>query len=224
MIKVFTWFRRRPGMELDDFRAYWRTEHPKVVLQMPGLRKYCQNHVQDGAYRDDRQPFCDGVAETWWDSLDAVRALNGTDELAAVMADEEEFIDGANRSQIVAAEVVIVNGAIPSGSPPKQLSFLHFRDDVTVADAQAHWRGPHGAIAAKVPGIRRYVQNHVLPELYRDDRPAPACDGIPVVWFEDMAAMRVAGTSQELADTRADEPNFLTDELPWVICDEHHII
>jgi uncharacterized protein (TIGR02118 family) len=225
MIKVMTWFRRRPGMALDDFQRYWRTEHPRVVLQMPGLRKYCQNHVADAAYRDGRQPFCDGVAETWWDSVDALRDLNGTDELAAVMADEAEFIDADHRDQALVSEVVVVNGAIPPGTPPKQITWIRFRDDLTPEAAQAYWRDVHGPLAAALPGIRRYVQNHLLPGAYREGRPRPEYDGGPMVWFDDLDAMRTSARSAELAAVRADEAEFLAaTDLPWVICQEHHII
>ena len=51
MIKVITWFRRKPGMSVDEFQSYWRNEHPKAVLQLPGLRKYVQNHVVGVAIR-----------------------------------------------------------------------------------------------------------------------------------------------------------------------------
>lgn len=225
MIKVLTWFRRRPGMALDEFRGYWREEHPKAVLRLDGLRKYCQNHVADAAYRDGRQPFCDGVAETWWDDLDAVRANNGTDELAALMEDEAVFLDPEHRDQLVVSEVVVLNGPIPAGSPPKQFSWIRFRDDMSVEEADAYWRDVHGPLATRVPGMRRYVQNHVLPEMYREGRPRPAYDGGPITWFDDMEAMRVSGRSEELGAVRDDEAAFLAEtRLPWVICEEHHII
>ena len=225
MIKVMTWFTRRPGMALDEFRDYWRNEHPKVVLQMPGLRKYCQNHVADEGYRDDRQPFCDGVAETWWDSVDALRGLNGTDELAAVMADEAAFIDPDRRDQQLVSEVLVVNGPIPTGEPPKQITWIRFREDLTPDEGQAYWRDVHGPIAARLPGLRRYVQNHLLPGAYREDRPRPAYDGGPMVWFDDLDAMRASARTEELAAVRADEREFLAAaRLPWVICREHHFI
>ena len=180
MIKVMTWFRRRPGMALDDFRGYWRNEHPKVVLRMPGLRKYCQNHVTDDAYRDGRQPFCDGVAETWWDSLDVLRDLDATDELGAVMADEAEFIDPDQRDQFVASEVVVVNGAIPPGTPPKQITWIRFHDDMTPEAAQAYWRDTHGPLAAKLPGSA--ATSRTTSSLARTGRDGPGPSTTAARW------------------------------------------
>ena len=45
-----------------------------------------------------------------------------------------------------------------------------------------------------------------------------------MTWFADLATMRANATSPELAATRADEPTFLTDRLPFVLVKEHHII
>src|SRR5688572_7353651 len=57
MIKAVSTFRRRDGMSVEAFQTYWRDEHPKVVLQLPGLRKYVQNHVLESQYAKGRQPF-----------------------------------------------------------------------------------------------------------------------------------------------------------------------
>ena len=63
MIKAVSWFRRRPAMSVEEFQRYWREEHPKVVLELPGLCKYVQNHVLESQYAGGRQPFADGVVE-----------------------------------------------------------------------------------------------------------------------------------------------------------------
>ena len=56
MIKAVSWFRRRPAMSVEEFQRYWREEHPKVVLQLPGLRKYVQNHVLGSQYEGAANP------------------------------------------------------------------------------------------------------------------------------------------------------------------------
>ena len=222
MIKVMSWLKRKPGTDVEDFRTYWREEHPKVVLQLPGLRKYVQNHTDDSGYTK-RQPDFDGVAETWWDSRDALLAHRGTDELEALLTDELEFLDVADKGQLVAEEKVVVNGPIPVNGM-KQLSFLKRRPDLTIEDAHTYWRETHGPIGAQVPGMRRYVQNHTLHGAYRADR-EPTYDGCAVVWFDSLDAMREAATSEELRRTRDDEPNFIAKmRLPMIVAVEHHII
>ncbi|HSB61520.1 MAG TPA: EthD domain-containing protein, partial [Vicinamibacteria bacterium] len=95
MIKVVTCIRRRPGMGVEDFQAYWRTRHPAVVTALPGLRRYVQSHTLVAGYAKG-QPVWDGIAEVWFDDTAAVRALQPTPEYAAVRADEARFIDRAS--------------------------------------------------------------------------------------------------------------------------------
>ncbi len=218
MIKVLSWFRRRPDLSPADFLRHWHDEHPKVVLAAPGLRSYTQNPVADtGSGR--RPTFCDGVAETWWDDLDALRALRGTDELAAVRADEDRFVDPDHRFDLVTTDVVVVDGT-PAPGALKQFTWLRHRPDLGVEAAQAHWRGQHARIASRVPGLVRYVQCHTLPELYGRGRD-PSHMGIPISWMDDLETARAAASSPELAATRADEVHFLDGSpLPFVLTSE----
>ena len=204
---------------MEEFQVYWRVEHPKAVLQLPGLRKYVQNHVLDSQYANSRQPFADGVAETWWDDREAMKAHRGTDALAKLQIDELEFMDPDSRSTIVAEEVVITNGAIPVGGGAKVITSLRRRDDLTLAAAQEYWRSTHAAVASQLPGLARYVQNHARPGAVEYD-----VMGLPMTWFESMEQLRANAASPELAATRADEPNFLHPDLPFVLVREHHII
>ena len=219
MIKAISWFRRKPGMSVEQFQQYWREEHPKVVLQLPGLRKYVQNHVVEGQYVGGRQPFADGVAETWWDDRDAMKAHRGTQALTNLLADELEFMDPAHRTTILTEEVVIVNGAIPPGGGVKLITWLRRREDLDLDAAQQYWRTNHAAVASAMGGLRRYVQCHARPGVQEYE-----FMGLPLVWFDSMEQVRANATSAELADTRADEPNFLQADLPFVVVREHHII
>ena len=221
MIKVLTWFRRRPDLARDAFLSHWREHHPEVVLALPGLRRYIQNPTTESGYRKG-EPFCDGVAETWWDDLDALRAQRGTEAMAAVAADEDRFIDPASRGHLVTREAVILDGT-PGPTPSKQFSWIRPRPDLTIEEAQRYWRDEHGPLAARIPGVVRYVQCHALPELYGRGRD-PSHMGIPIVWLTDLEAARAAAASPELAATRADEVNFLASEhLPFVVSDEIEI-
>ena len=108
MIKAIVMFKRTPGMSVEEFRRYWLEEHPKVVCALPGLRRYVQNHPTLSAYRDGREPPYDGVAETWFDDWDALRASGTGPAWAAVAADEGRFIDPHNRHLLVVEEHTIV--------------------------------------------------------------------------------------------------------------------
>lgn len=224
MIKVMTWFKRKPGMELDDFRRYWREEHPKAVLQLPGLRKYVQNHVTDAHYRGNTEPMADGVAETWWDSSDVFKTHNGSEALANLMIDEDQFLDPANRDQLVAEDVVINPLGIPVDGL-KQIIFIKRRPDLSLDQGLAYWRDVHGPMAIAAPGLGRYVQSHGQAYRYREGKPEPTFDGATSVWFADVDSAKTAGGSPEMAKVVEDQAEFM-DGSPVIMLNvnEHHII
>jgi uncharacterized protein (TIGR02118 family) len=220
-VKLVAFFRRRTGVSVGDFQRHWRTQHAQLVIRQAGLRRYVQNHALESAYRK-REPDYDGVAEAWFDDVDAMRALAQSAEYAAVRADERCFIDAKSMGVVLTDEVVIAPGPVPAGAV-KSIAFLRKRADLSPEQFQAHWRTQHAALGARVPGARRYVQCHARLGIYRSGR-APVFDGIPMSWFDDEDALRAAGRSEELARTRADEPNFLAPgRLPAVAVREIEI-
>ena len=63
------------------------------------------------------------------------------------------------------------------------------KEGMSVQDFQRHWRETHAPIAAKIPGVRRYIQNHTLDdplnEPLRASRSAPApYTGLTEAWFD----------------------------------------
>jgi len=95
MVKMVAFFKRKPDMSVEAFHNYWRTTHAAVVVKMPGIRRYVQSHTLLSGYRKGELAY-DGVAELWFDDTQAMRALAGTKEYAAVRADEPNFIDNAH--------------------------------------------------------------------------------------------------------------------------------
>jgi uncharacterized protein (TIGR02118 family) len=82
------------------------------------------------------------------------------------------------------------------------------KPELTVEEFQRYWRETHAPIAGRIPGVWRYVQCHVVPELYARDA-QPAYDGAAELWFDDLDAMRVAMRSPEVAAAIEDEKNFI---------------
>ena len=114
MVKALSFFRRRPGMAVDAFQAYWRSRHPEAVLKLPGIRRYAQSHTRLAGYGKG-EPIYDGIAELWFDDTAAMRALAGTSAYADVVADEARFIDRSTMGLLITEEHVIVDGAAPAG-------------------------------------------------------------------------------------------------------------
>lgn len=107
MVKFVECITRKPGMDVEAFQEYWRTVHGPIAAQIPMIRRYVQCHTRLSAYRAGRQPLCDGVAEVWCDSTDALRESEKTPEYAAVRADEPNFMDGSKAAFILTKEYEI---------------------------------------------------------------------------------------------------------------------
>jgi len=116
VIKLVFCLRRRPDMDEAEFHRYWREVHGPLAASFApvlGIRKYVQVHTVAGPVGDaiasDRgaPEHFDGVAELWFDSVDALVAATlspeGVAAAAALHADEKTFIDHA-RSPIFLAE------------------------------------------------------------------------------------------------------------------------
>jgi uncharacterized protein (TIGR02118 family) len=67
------------------------------------------------------------------------------------------------------------------------------RKGVDEADFARHWRDVHGRIAARLPGLAGYVQNHIVTRA-PVTRPSGMhrVDGVSQLWFKDLDAMRAA--------------------------------
>lgn len=220
MIKVVVLFSRQPGLDLEAFGRHWQSTHAGLVTALPGLRRYVQSQTLASGYRRG-EPVCDGMAELWFDNTDALRALAGSPELAAVRADEANFIDPASRLEIVVEDRLIKAGPIPPAGV-KNVELVIKKPGMPVADFHRYWTEVHGPLGAAIKQIRRYVQSHTRLSAYRSGH-KPALDGVALTWFDDTDAMRASAHSPEYARVRADEENFLTVPLDFIITRERVI-
>ena len=99
---------KRPDLEIEAFHSYWRAVHGPIAASIPGLRRYVQSHTSGGIYRAGRTPAYDGVAKTWFDDTDAMRAAATTVEYARTRADEVQFLATPPPPFVLAREVVIL--------------------------------------------------------------------------------------------------------------------
>ncbi len=212
MVKTITFVKRKPGMNLEEFGRYWRTQHAGIVTRLPGLRRYVQCHTIPSGYRNG-EPIYDGVAEVWFDSTGVMRETSETAEYRAVRADELNFIDQSKIGFIIAEERVQKDGPVDP-SMVHLVEFVRRKSGMEVEAFQAYWSGTHGPLSAKIPMIRRYVQSHVRPAAYRGGS-QPLYDGVAEVWFDSTGAMRESAKTPEYRAVRADESNFIDTAHPF---------
>lgn len=221
MIKVVTFIKRKPGMPVDAFQAYWRERHPAVVTRLPGVRRYVQSHTLSSAYAGG-EPAYDGIAEVWADSTDALRAMTQSPAYAAVQADEAEFIDRAAMGFVVTDEHVVKNGPVPADAI-KRVTFITRRAGLSVDEFQRYWREIHGPLAAGIPSLRRYVQSHTRRAAYEGGR-TPAWDGMASAWFDSTDAIADLTATQRYAASLADRANFTAPDPTRAIVTREHVI
>src|SRR2546426_11311000 len=168
MVKAVSFFKRKAGMSVDAFQAYWRTAHPEVVVKLPGIRRYVQSHTLPSAYRKG-EPVYDGIAELWFDDTGAMRALAGTAAYAAVQADEARFIERSTMGLIITEEHVVKDGAVPADGG-KNVEFVTRKPGMEADRFHQYWDRAPGPPAARIPVVRRYVQSHTRRAAYEAGR------------------------------------------------------
>ena len=95
-----------------------------------------------------------------------------------------------------------------------RMGLLQKKPDLSDAKFRAHWRDVHGPLAAKLPGLRRYHQNHVVDREQRGivyARGSHDFDGISELWFDDLPSMQRAFSSDLVEEVAADEASFIGD-------------
>jgi uncharacterized protein (TIGR02118 family) len=81
---------RRRDLEVGEFHRYWREHHGPLAARIAPIRRYVQSHATD----DPRTRAYDGIASTWFDNTDAMRASAATVEYRLTREDEPNFGGG----------------------------------------------------------------------------------------------------------------------------------
>ncbi len=84
----------------------------------------------------------------------------------------------------------------------KLVVFLNKHANLTREEFRRYWREIHGPLGAKMPGVRKYVQNHAVAD-------GAPFDGFAEMWFDDTPSMQAALASPESAAAGSDAPNFI---------------
>ena len=104
----------------------------------------------------------------------------------------------------------------------KVVFLVHKRPDMDLEEFRRHWRETQGALAARIPGIRKYVQNYSVGAPTGGAAPY---DGFAEVWFDNEGAFEHAMATPEAQAAIADLPNFLDAEsMQSFVVDEINIV
>jgi uncharacterized protein (TIGR02118 family) len=101
----------------------------------------------------------------------------------------------------------------------KSVGLLTRKAEISHEQFVKHWLEIHGPLAHAVPGVRRYVQNHILEVRHRADIPTTEVeiDGIAELWFDDRESMARANASPEAKRLHDDGALFIGRIKSFVI-------
>jgi uncharacterized protein (TIGR02118 family) len=105
-------------------------------------------------------------------------------------------------------EVVASEQFLPFDRSNPMLKFMVVlcrKPSLSEAEFHRFLREVHGPMALALPGLRRYVQNHVVADPRRDH---PGWDAIVELYFDDWGAMEAAWATPEGAKATADVGQF----------------
>ena len=90
------------------------------------------------------------------------------------------------------------------------ISMMRRKADISVAQFRKHWLDPHGVLTAGLPGVRHYIQSHVI-ELPHNNALARQLDlmGFPELWFDSYDDRKVAYSSPRIAECNIDSEQFV---------------
>jgi uncharacterized protein (TIGR02118 family) len=97
---------------------------------------------------------------------------------------------------------------------------LFRKGDLSHEQCLAEWSGePHTSIVRAVPGLRKWVQNHVIPT----SAEAPP-DGIGELWFDSPEAMAETMKSPQMAAAFEDAQRFLDLKRTYALVVEERMV
>ena len=103
----------------------------------------------------------------------------------------------------------------------KAIVLLSRREGMSREEFARYYREQHLPLVSMLPGLRRLVVNHVLPDPNGAEAPY---DAVAEDWFDDIEAMGAAFASPAGQAILADSPNFMNmSQVQLLIVEEEEI-
>lgn len=226
MIHQFIFAAPRPGMSEEAFQRYWLDVHAvRYASRIPQIRRYMID-TRIPLPGETKPPLWGGVAEIW--------LANAEEQLASLQT--PEFLLGARADEPNWAAFWLTRGLdtnaheILPGPPEardsgmaKLLVLSKRREGLPLPAFKDYCLGAHAARVLQVPGLRRYVQGHVVEGYYSIGEAVLDC--VEQLWFDNLDALLEACRSMEHQLVRADYRLFTEERyLHEMIVREHWII
>jgi uncharacterized protein (TIGR02118 family) len=210
MIKLIALGQRKPELTRKQYLHHWQEVHAPLAQRISCFRRYVQSHCLPEDMPDTPPAPYDGVAEVWFDDLQTALSLGENPEyLEGAYLDEPNFA-APNAPFLLAIENVVVPGPELEKDTDgvKAIVLAKRKPGLSVEEFQAYWRDTHAPLVPKTPGLRRYVQCHLVPEMYANGE--PAYDGVAELTWPDLASFEAGWRSEEMqVEQFTDVRNFI---------------
>lgn len=248
MIRLVFALRRKSGIDVEEFQEHLVRKYGPLMASFGdvlGARKYVQSVTLDGdpahagwieshqQLIDERsgggsemEPSYDAVSEVWWDTLDKLSATLSSSEgkaaWAALLAEEQKFIDHANSPLWLAHEYPQVNSlpenlvARPLSNLVKFVMALRHPTSMSLEEAQHHALAYHGPVfrnsVTGMGSVQRYFQVHRFEHELADQlRQARGTKAEPYMYVAELWFPR--GVAGEATSEGADVDRIIKADL-----------
>ena len=218
MTKLVALLKKEKELDVEKFQRKLLQSDVSVLRALPNLKGYSQSYTLKSGY-SKITPVADAIAEFGFDNIDDCRECINSIEFEKVRQDFNKLTEVKENIYLLVEERVIKDSKVSAGGV-KSIELVKKKEGMKVQDFRRYWTETHGPLGASIPQVNRYVQNHVTQESYELEED-PRLDGLAITWFDSTQDMRRAASTEEYRLTRADEENFLTIPLDFIITKEH---
>jgi uncharacterized protein (TIGR02118 family) len=207
----------KPGMDEQGFFRYWKEVHAPLGAAIPQVLGYriC-TRVECPAITASH-PFV-GAADIWIrDETAALAFARSREYVDGVRPDEPKWLAFWQMVVLDTTSHVLVGDPAPGASPGgvKFLALFKRRHDLSLDRFRDFSLNVHVDLNRCLPGLRRYVQGHVLDSWYEVGEPPFDC--VSQLWFDDVEAALDMLASPENGESARDLANFVAPARAHVL-------
>jgi uncharacterized protein (TIGR02118 family) len=205
VIKALWALSRNPQLSVAECHQHWFEVHgPHHISKGHRLLGYAQHHTLIPAYEGNPRPTHDGAPVAWLRDVRNYVECLASPAWQAASRDGRSGVHGGRSlfqspGAFSLAEEKVVVDAPTTPSMVKAIYVTRRNPAVDEATFRNHWFDIHGSLCARVPGLRRYIQNHAVKEAY--EIASDLYDGWSELWFDDLDGLQAAFATPEWEET-----------------------
>jgi uncharacterized protein (TIGR02118 family) len=214
-------------MSEQDFFDYWKNVHAvEFGKKIPQVRGYLiDTRVAFGP--ESEEPLFSGVAEIWLENEDEELAfLQSKEYIEGARLDEPRFLAFWRMVALDTTDHVLMEGEPPrrDSTLVKLLVLVKRKSGMPLAEFRRYSLETHGGKVLELPGLRRYVQCHVVDAAYAVGE--SLLDSVSQLWFDDVQAIgRMVESPQYKEKVEPDLTNFVESKYRrTLVTDEYWVV